>query len=160
MLGIASLLLVYSSIVTLAFRYHQGNTIYYLVRHGGFVITGLIIIYLIHNIKYTYFSRIAQLALWMSVPLLIITLLLGTNINDASRWLRIPVINQSFQTSDFAKLALVMYVARMLSHKQDDIKNFKKTFIPIVLPVIIICGFDFSCPIFPLLRFYLYPALY
>jgi len=143
MLGIASLLLVYSSIVTLAFRYHQGNTIYYLVRHGGFVITGLIIIYLIHNIKYTYFSRIAQLALWMSVPLLIITLLLGTNINDASRWLRIPVINQSFQTSDFAKLALVMYVARMLSHKQDDIKNFKKTFIPIVLPVIIICGLIF-----------------
>ncbi|MFQ5335865.1 MAG: FtsW/RodA/SpoVE family cell cycle protein, partial [Flavobacteriales bacterium] len=58
----------------------------------------------------------------------------------ASRWLKIPVINQSFQTSDFAKLALVMYVARLLSHKQNEIKSFKKTFLPMILPVIIICG--------------------
>ncbi|MFQ5335824.1 MAG: FtsW/RodA/SpoVE family cell cycle protein, partial [Flavobacteriales bacterium] len=87
LLGIASLLLVYSSIVTLAYQYHQGNTVYYLFRHGGFVLSGLLLIYIIHNVNYIYFSRIAQLALWISVPLLIITLVMGTNINEASRWL-------------------------------------------------------------------------
>jgi len=142
-LGVASLLLVYSSIVTLAYKHNDGNTLKYLVRHGFFLFSGFGIIYITHNIKYSYFSRISQVLLFASIPLLALTLIVGTNINDASRWLTIPVINQSFQTSDFAKLALIMYVARMLSVKQDDIKDFKKAFLPIFIPVVIVCGLIF-----------------
>jgi cell division protein FtsW len=142
-LGVASLLLVYSSIVTLAYKHSDGNTLRYLVRHGFFLLSGFGIIYITHNIKYNYFSRISQVLLFASIPLLALTLIVGTNINDASRWLTIPVINQSFQTSDFAKLALVMYVARMLSVKQDEIKDFKKAFLPIFIPVVIVCGLIF-----------------
>lgn len=142
-LGVASLLLVYSSIVTLAYKHSDGNTLRYLVRHGFFLLSGFGIIYVTHNIKYNYFSRISQVLLFASIPLLALTLIVGTNINDASRWLTIPVINQSFQTSDFAKLALVMYVARMLSVKQDEIKDFKKAFLPIFIPVVIVCGLIF-----------------
>lgn len=142
-LGVASLLLVYSSIVTLAYKHSDGNTLRYLVRHGFFLLSGFGIIYVTYNIKYNYFSRISQVLLFASIPLLALTLIVGTNINDASRWLTIPVINQSFQTSDFAKLALVMYVARMLSVKQDEIKDFKKAFLPIFIPVVIVCGLIF-----------------
>lgn len=142
-LMLASLLLVYSSIVTLAYKYHSGNTTFYLLRHGFFLVVGLGIIYLIHKMRYTYLSRISQLLLFLAVPLLLLTLLLGANINEASRWLVIPVINQSFQTSDLAKLALILYVARMLSLKQADIKSFNVAFVPIVLPIILVCGLIF-----------------
>ncbi|MBN4062048.1 MAG: cell division protein FtsW [Flavobacteriales bacterium] len=140
LLAILSLLVVYSSIVTLAYRHHEGNTLYYLFRHSMFVIVGIGIIYAIHRVKYTYFSRISQLALYISIPLLILTLIIGANINEASRWLVIPVINQTFQTSDLAKLALIMYIARMLSLRQDEIKDFKRAFLPVVIPVLIVCA--------------------
>lgn len=143
LLAVASLLLVYSSIVTLAYKHYEGNTFRYLVRHGFFLLTGFIIIYFTHRIKYTYFSRISQLLLFVSIPLLLLTLLVGTNLNDASRWLTIPVINQSFQTSDFAKIALIMYVARILSVRQDEIKDFNRAFVPIIIPVILVCGLIF-----------------
>ncbi len=93
-----------------------------------------------HLIKYTYYSKIAQLALYIAVPMLFLTLMMGTNLNSASRWLTLPVVNLSFQTSDFAKLALIMYLARMLSKKQDMIKDFKSAFVPIIAPVLIVCG--------------------
>ncbi len=142
-LAIISTLVVYTSITSLAYRHHNGNTFYYLFRHSTFLIIGLGIMYGIHRIKYSYFSRVAQLALYISVPLLILTLLIGSNLNNASRWLVIPVINQSFQTSDLAKLSLIMYVARILSIRQDVIKDFKKAFIPIVLPIFVVCGLIF-----------------
>lgn len=140
LLSIISVLAVYSSIVTLAYKYREGDTLYYLVKHSMIILMGFGLMYFAHNIKYTYYSRLSQLALIISVPLLGITLLTGADINDASRWLVIPVINQSFQTSDLAKLALIMYVARMLSKKQGQIKDFKNGFLPVVLPVLLICG--------------------
>lgn len=139
-LSLISILVVYSSIVTLAYKHHGGNTFYYLFRHSMFLGFGLAIIYGIHKIKYRYFSRVAQVALYASIPLLLLTLLIGSNINNASRWLVIPVINQSFQTSDLAKLALIMYVARVLSIKQGDIKDFKKAFLPIIVPIFFVCA--------------------
>ena len=142
-LSIISTLVVYTSITSLAYRHHDGNTFYYLFRHTTFLIIGLGIMYGIHRIKYSYFSRVAQLALYISVPLLLLTLLIGSNLNNASRWLVIPVINQSFQTSDLAKLSLIMYVARILSIRQDVIKDFKKAFVPIVLPIFAVCGLIF-----------------
>jgi cell division protein FtsW len=93
-----------------------------------------------HNLPYKYYSRAAQVAILAAIPLLLITLILGANINEASRWLVIPVINQTFQTSDLAKLALIMYVARVLSKKQDSIKDFKGAFLPAIIPILLVCG--------------------
>ncbi|MDT8309082.1 MAG: FtsW/RodA/SpoVE family cell cycle protein, partial [Bacteroidales bacterium] len=140
-LTVYSVLAVYSATGTLAFRYKGGNTEYFLFKHLGTVLLGLSLMYVAHLVKYTYYSRISQIALYIAVPLLVLTLFSGTNVNDAARWLTLPVINISFQTSDFAKLALIMFLARMLSKKQDNIKTFKEGFIPIVLPVLITCAF-------------------
>ncbi|HVX49140.1 MAG TPA: FtsW/RodA/SpoVE family cell cycle protein, partial [Chitinophagaceae bacterium] len=75
----------------------------------------------------------------ISIPLLIYTLFFGAEINEGSRWIKVPVINLTFQTSDFAKLALFMYLSRQLSRKQEVIKDFKKGFLQLIVPVAITC---------------------
>ena len=89
---------------------------------------GLIIIYFAHRINYTIYSRVALVLFLISIPLLLYTLLFGVQLNAGSRWIKLPVINMTFQTSDLAKLALFMYLSRMLSRKQRVIKDFKKAF--------------------------------
>lgn len=139
-LSIFSLLAVYSSTGTLAYKYQSGNTEYYLIKHLIILAFGLALMYGAHLVKYTYYSKISRVALWLTVPLLVLTIVLGTNLNEASRWLTLPGTNITFQTSDFAKLALIMYVARMLSKKQDEIHNFRTAFLPVMAPVFLVCA--------------------
>jgi cell division protein FtsW len=140
LLSLLSILVVYSSVVALAYRYKGGDTASYLIKHIFIVASGIFLMYLIHKVKYSYFSRISQIAIFIAAPLLLYTLLKGVSAGEASRWLAIPGTSLTFQTSDFAKLALIVYVARMLSLKQDSIKDFKQAFLPIVIPAIIICA--------------------
>jgi cell division protein FtsW len=137
---IISMLAVYSSTGSLAFKYQGGNTEYYLFKHFGIFALGIAMMYGAHRLNYKYYSRIAQLLLFISIPLLIFTLFFGVDINNAKRWITVPVINMSFQTSDLAKLALIMYMARILSKKQDKIKDFKSGFLPVMIPPIVVCS--------------------
>ncbi len=140
LLSVFSMLAVYSSTGTLAYRYHGGNTMYYFSKHFFILLFGFFLMFVAHKINYKYYSRIAQLLLYISIPLLIITMFRGVEINNARRWLTLPVIDLSFQTSDLAKLALIMNLARDLSKKQKTIKDFKTGFLPVMLPPLIICG--------------------
>ena len=137
-LTLASLLLVYSSTGSLAYRMSK-STESYLFKQFAFIILGLIIIYFAHRINYAIYSRVALVLFLISIPLLLYTLLFGVQLNAGSRWIKLPVINMTFQTSDLAKLALFMYMSRQLSRKQNVIKDFKKGFLPIIVPVAIIC---------------------
>jgi cell division protein FtsW len=139
LLSIFSVLAVYSSTGTLAYRFQQGNTAYYILKHASFLMIGLILIFVTHLIPYKYYSRLSQLFLFLSIPLLGITIILGTTLNSAARWLTLPGIGLTFQTSDFAKLALIMYLARTLSLNQENIKDYKTAFLPVVIPVIVVC---------------------
>ncbi len=139
MLSIFSLLAVYSSTGTLAFKQQGGDTEYYLFRHLFLLGGGLLLMYIAHRINFNYYSRIAQLMLYISVPLLLITLAFGTDIHDARRWLTVPIIDISFQTSDLAKLALIMYIARVLSRRQHIIEDFDQGFLPVIIPVLVVC---------------------
>jgi cell division protein FtsW len=143
LLSVVSILVVYSSVVTLAYRSHSGNASYYLLKHTIIVLFGFLLIYFTHNIKYTYYSRLSQVALYLCVPLLLFTLLKGVNEGNANRWLVIPGTGLTFQTSDFAKLALIIYVGRMISLKQDLIKDWKLGFLPTIAPVIMVCALIF-----------------
>ena len=138
-LSVFSILAVYSSTGTLAYKYQSGNTEYYLFKHFVILLFGFGLMYFSHIVRYTFYARLSKIALFITVPLLILTLASGTNLNDASRWLTLPVVNLSFQTSDLAKLSLILYVARILSKKQDEIKGFRSEFLPVMLPVIIVC---------------------
>ncbi|MDZ7743826.1 MAG: putative peptidoglycan glycosyltransferase FtsW [Bacteroidota bacterium] len=138
LLSIFSLLAVYSSTGTLAYKYQGGNTEYYMLKHFMILAFGLFLMYLAHLVKYTYYSRVFQVALYIAVPLLVLTLVIGLNLNEAKRALPLP-FNLSFQTSDLAKLTLIMYLARLLTKKQDQIKSFRESFLPIMLPILIVC---------------------
>lgn len=140
MLAITSLLVVYSATGSLAYKMYKGNNEVYLFRQFAFIAIGLLVIYFLHRVNYTLYSRVSLILYLISVPLLLYTLLFGVEVNDASRWIKIPVINLTIQTSDFAKLALFMYISRQLSRKQKDIKDFKKGFLPIIIPVCITCA--------------------
>jgi len=139
LLSVFSLLSVYSSTGTLAYKYQSGNTEYYMLKHFLILIFGLFLMYGAHLVKYSYYSAISILAIIITVPLLFFTLLTGTSLNEANRWLTLPIVNLTFQTSDFAKLALVMFVARLLAKKQDSIDDFKGTFLPIIGTIALVC---------------------
>jgi cell division protein FtsW len=124
----------------LAYQKSGGHTEIFLIRQTVFVFGGLLITYLCHTFNYMRFHRAAPYLFFLTLPLLIYTLFFGANINDARRWIQIPFTGLTFQTSDFAKLALVIYVARSISAKQDYIKDWKSAFIPIIVPVLIVCG--------------------
>jgi cell division protein FtsW len=140
LLSLISILVVYSATGSLAYKMYKGNTNVYLFKQVSFSLVGLVVIYFLHRINYTIFSKVATILFLISIPLLLYTLLFGAKINDGSRWIKLPIINMTVQTSDLAKLALFMYISRLLSKKQETIKDFKKGFLPVVAPVMIICA--------------------
>lgn len=137
-LTLVSLLVVYSSTGSLAYKYSR-STESYLFKQFGFIVLGVLIIYFAHRVNYTIYSRMAFALFILSILLLIYTYFFGQTLNSGTRWIKLPVINMTFQTSDLAKLALFMYMSRQLSRKQNVIKDFKKGFLPIIIPVVITC---------------------
>ena len=139
-LSLVSLLVVYSATNSLAYKLYKGNTFIYLFKQIAFITLGILIVYFAHRVNYTIYSRVAKVMFYISIVLLIYTLFFGAKINDGSRWIKLPFINLTVQTSDIAKLALFMYLSRLLSKKQDVIKDFWKGFVPMMIPVVIICA--------------------
>lgn len=131
LLSVLSLLAVYSSTGTLAYKKGVG-TEQYLFKHLIMIVGGFALMYFSHLLDYRYYAGISKVLMILTVPLLIYTLVFGNHVNDASRWVTIPIINQTFQTSDLAKLALITFLARMLTKKQDQIKDVKGSFLPIM----------------------------
>lgn len=140
LLSLVSLLAVYSSAGSLAYQSQTGNTSYFILKHFTLLIISLLIIFVVHNIPYKYYSRLSQLFLLVSIVLLILTLSVGEDINMAKRWLTLPGLGLTIQTSDFAKIALVMYVARILSLKQYKISDSKEVTTYLFLPTILVCA--------------------
>ncbi|MFY0252365.1 FtsW/RodA/SpoVE family cell cycle protein [Chitinophaga sp. 30R24] len=139
-LSLVSLLAVYSATGSLAYRERGGHTEYYLLKQLVVLVMGLVIIYFAHRVNYTIYAKVAQIGFLISIPLLMYTLAFGRSLNEASRWISLPIINLTFQTSDVAKLAIFMYVSRQLSRRQNMISDFKKGFLPIIIPVGIVCA--------------------
>jgi cell division protein FtsW len=137
-LVLMSLLVVYSATGSLAYKMYKGNTEVYLFKQVGFITIGLLLIYFAHRVNYTIYSRIAKILFLFSIPLLVYTLFFGVTLNEGSRWIRLPIINMTMQTSDLARLSLFMFLARLLSRRQNRIKDFKKGFLPVILPVALV----------------------
>lgn len=141
LLALMSLLVIYSSTGSLAYKMYKGNTEIYLFKQVVFISVGIMLIYIFHQVNYTIYSRISRVLFWLVIPLLIYTLFFGVRLNEGSRWIKLPIINLTFQTSDLAKLALFMYLSRMLSKKQEVIKDFKTGFLPLIIPIGLVCIF-------------------
>jgi cell division protein FtsW len=140
LLVLASLLVVYSATGSLAYKLYRGNTEVYLFKQITFIILGMAVIYFAHRVNYTIWSKVAYFLFIISIPLLIYTLFFGVRMNEGSRWIRLPIINMTMQTSDLAKLALFMYVSRQISKRQSVIKDFKQGYLPLIIPVGLVCA--------------------
>jgi len=137
LLSVLSLLAVYSSTGTLAYKHDKSNESY-LVKHMAMILGGIALMYISHKLDYRYYAGISKILMVVTIPLLLYTLIFGNHVNDASRWIAIPGTGLTFQTSDLAKLALITYLARTLSRKQENIKDVKQSFIPIMGSVCVV----------------------
>lgn len=140
LLSLWGVLAIYSSTCSFAYSKQGGNTEYYLIKHVGILFMGLFLMWLTHLVDFQYYSRPAQYLVYLAILLLIYTLIFGNDINSAKRSITIPGIGLSFQSSDFAKVALVMYIAHFLSKRQETIGNFKKTFLPVLVIIVVVCA--------------------
>ncbi len=138
-LSIMSILVVYSATGSLAYKYSGGDTEKYLFEHSLMVLLGLVVMWVAHKIPYRWYGVIGRFLLLVSVPLLLFTFLFGSTVNDANRWITIPLINKAFQPSDIAKLALIATLASLLSRRQKNIADFKKSFLPMIVVIGFIC---------------------
>lgn len=134
-----SLVCVYSFVPILV-RIEGGTPFKYLFKHLLYVLLGFGVMFWLHRKDPKYFSQLSKFAFYLAVALLLFTILFGLERNSAGRWVRIPFIGLTFQSSDFAKLALVVYLSRLLVKKQAYFKSWKEGFWPVVIPVLVICG--------------------
>jgi cell division protein FtsW len=147
-LFVFSMLAVYSASSSLAFKNSEANATHYLIKQVVSALGGILLMYFAHMVDYRYYSRMGQILWIICIPLLIYTMFWGTSINHASRWIKLPMIGWTFQTSDLAKLAVIIFLARMLSRMQDEMSDFRKTVLPmlgvVLLPVILIAKDNLS----------------
>ena len=146
-LSVWSLLSVYSAISSLAYK-ANGDSLRFLMKQGGLLVMGLGIMYAVHKVHYKYFARLANVVLVFAVLALVITLVFGADINEARRWIKVPFIGLTLQTSDFAKLALVLWLAKELHVRRERLNDFKGEVIPMLIRIGLVCGLilpaDFS----------------
>ena len=139
LLSLFSTLVVYSSSIGLAYRYKDGHSEYFLFKHLSITLVGLFIIYYIHNLKLKplHFNLIGIIGLIITIPLLIFTLLSGVRSGEASRWIEVPGLGITFQSSDIAKMVLIIFISRNLAFYH--FTSFKSIFWYIIFPTLIIC---------------------
>lgn len=140
LLSLISIMVVYSATGAIAYKKGVSVERYLLFKHFIFVVLGVVMIYVAHLLDYRYYAGISKILMLVTIPLLVYTLIFGANLNEASRWVKIPVIGLTFQTSDLAKLALITFLARMLTRKQENIRDIKNSFAPIMGSVVLVFG--------------------
>jgi len=140
LLAIVSFLPVYSAASNLAYRGGSENTFTFFIKHFVHLLLGFGIMYGIHKIPYRYFKGLSLVMIPIVLVLLGITMMQGTTIEgaNASRWIQIPIVGVSFQTSTFASVVLMVYVARYMSKIKDKEITFKSSILPLWIPVFLI----------------------
>ena len=138
-----SLVTVYSFVPILV-KIEGGTPFYYLFKHFIYVLIGFFSIYFIHKVNPKYISQIAKFSYYLAIALLIFTIFFGSKVNDAGRWIKIPFIGLTFQSSDFAKLALFLYLSKILVKKKELLNDWKQGIVPLMIPIVVICGLIFK----------------
>lgn len=139
MLSLISILAIYSSTKSLAYAIKDGNTEYFVLKHLIMTFFGFGVIFVAHKINYKFYSGFSKVLLPVAFLLMLLTYIIGVEVNGASRWLPLPGTGLTIQTSDIAKLGLIMFLARTIAKKQDIINDFKKGFLPLMVPILAIC---------------------
>lgn len=141
-LALFSLMPVYSASSNIAFLYGSGNTLGMLGKHSIHLVLGLILMYAAHKISYKTYGPLSMILLPVAVVLLIYTLFSGHSVANASRWIQIPFLGWTFQTSAFASIVLMIYLARYLAKAEGEkLNSFRKSALPLLGPIFLVCAF-------------------
>jgi cell division protein FtsW len=116
----------------------KASATFFLIKHALLLGAGFVIMFFVSRFDYRIFARISDYLLYLSIPVLIYVLFWGRDVNGAARW--INIVGLSFQPSDLGKVALLIHLAKMLTMKQEVIKDFKEGFLPTIAWVVVICG--------------------
>lgn len=141
-LSLISIMAVYSSATLLAVHDHK-DIHSYLFKHAMLIIAAYVFMWVMHIFSYQYYSGLYKILLPLGILALLYASFFGVQINDAGRWIRIPFIKQTFQASDLARLGLILFLARHLSIRQTEIKDFKKGFLPAISMILVVVGLVF-----------------
>ena len=141
-LGVISLIVVYSATSALAVSKYEGDTGRVLMKHLGMLLFGFVMMIIGSRINYKRYAKIALLLMIPCLALLLYTLVFGRNINDASR--SISVGGFSFQPSEMAKIILITYLARQLIMMEGSVYNFKDFLLKLALPILVTAALIFS----------------
>ncbi|WP_159038474.1 FtsW/RodA/SpoVE family cell cycle protein [Brumimicrobium mesophilum] len=133
-----SMVSVYSFVPILV-KTEGGRPFSYLFKHTIYIVIGFLAMFWVHRQDPKYFEKLSKFIFIVAVALLIFTFFFGVRVNDASRWVRVPIIGLTFQSSDFARLALVILLSRRLVTKQDSFDSWKSSLLSIVGPILLIC---------------------
>jgi len=141
-LALFSFLPVFSASSNLAYLYGNGDTLPFLVRHFMHLVLGFAIIYGVHKVPAHYFKGLSIIGIPIVFILLLITMAQGTTIDgaNASRWIKVPFVGITFQTSTLASVVLMIYIARYLTKIKDKEITFKESILPLWVPVALILG--------------------
>ncbi len=134
-----SLVTVYSFVPILV-KIEGGTPFSYLFKHFIYVVLAFVAMYLVHRVNPKHISQLTKFGYYLAIGMLLFTLFFGVEVNGAGRWIRIPFVSLTFQSSDFAKLALLLYVSKLLVRKKDKLDSWKEGIFPIMLPIVVICG--------------------
>ena len=141
LLGIISLIVVYSASSALVVRNYGGNTGRLLLKHSGTLLIGYLMMFLAYKIDYRRFAKFAWFLLVPCLALLLYTLIFGNHINAASR--TINLFGISFQPSEIAKIILISYLARQLVVMGDSLNSFKEVLIKLACPILLTAALIF-----------------
>lgn len=138
-----SIVTVYSFVPILV-KMEGSTPFHYLIKHFIYVVLGFMSIYFIHRLDSKYISQIAKFSYYFSIALLIFTFFFGKEVNGAGRWVAIPLIGITFQSSDLAKLALFLYLSKLLVRNKPFLNDWKKGILPLMIPIVVICALIFK----------------
>ena len=141
LLSLLSLLIVYSATGALAYREHSGNTLHYLIRQLFFLGFGIgVIVFMVNVLPVKFYSIIATYAVYASIMLLGLAIVLKFAHIIRGTGRTIPLGPLSFQPAEVAKIALILFTAKILGKKQKSERDLKTAFIQIMIFTTIICG--------------------
>ena len=141
-LGVISLIVVYSATSALAVSKYDGNTGRVVMKHLGMLLFGFLMMVLGSRINYKRYAKIALLLMIPCLALLLYTLVFGRNINDASRSINLGGF--SFQPSEMAKIILITYLARQIIMMEGSVYKFKDFLIKLAAPILLTAALIFS----------------
>lgn len=143
LLSLISVVVVYSATGSLAYKVHHGNTFKMLFSQVFFSTLGLAVVFITHKFSYKFFMRVAPIGYLIGLGLLGATLVMGASLNEGGRWLAIPGVGIMFQPSEFAKVALMIMLARELAIFQNGEKDEKSAFLRMLGLVMLAVGLIF-----------------